>query len=156
MSDGASSKKYILLVEDNDADVFLVREALAEQDLGSGLHVINDGAEALAFIDEIDKDPERLCPARLLLDLHLLKHDGDAILEHVRASERCAEMPVVVLSSSDSPQDRATAKKYAALHYFRKPSSLDEFMELGKVVRNVLEGSIDLQKKETWGYIKES
>jgi CheY-like chemotaxis protein len=146
MSEGPSSKKYIVLAEDNAADVFLVREALAEQDLVCELHVINDGAEALAFIDEIDRDSERLCPALLLVDLHLPKYDGDAILEHVRASERCAQTPVIVLSSSESPQDRATAKEYGALHYFRKPSSLDQFMELGKVVRKVLDGSMNPER----------
>ena len=148
---GVASGKYILLAEDNEGDVFLVRESLEEQHLGFDLRVIRDGGQAIAFIDEIDKNPEYPCPQLLLLDLHLPKYDGDAILTRLRQSERCAETPVIVLSSSGSPGDQASAKRHAALHYFLKPSSLREFMELGSVVKNVLQRTTGLETPNCQG-----
>ena len=74
----------------------------------------------------------------LLLDLHLPKRDGNEVLTHLRASERCGRTPVVVLTSSDAAWDRERAEKNAAIHYFRKPSSLEEFLRLGKIVKEVI------------------
>jgi CheY-like chemotaxis protein len=74
----------------------------------------------------------------LLLDLHLPKRDGEEVLRRLRASERCGQTPVVILTSSDSPIDRETAERNAALHYFRKPSTLEQYMRLGDVVKDII------------------
>ena len=140
---GADSVEYslmqILLAEDNPADVALVREALNKQKIDCDLIVIDDGEQAIAFINRIDADRKSPCPALLLLDLHLPRRGGEEILKNLRASERCGQTPVVILSSSDSPKDRENAEKNAALHYFRKPSTLSEFMELGVIVKQVID-----------------
>jgi len=134
----ACSRAQILLAEDKPADVHLVREALAEHAINCDLRIINDGAEVLHFIDQLDFDSKLSCPDLLLLDLHLPKHGGDEILRHLRASERCGQTPVVVLTSSDSPIDEQRAEKNAALHYFRKPSTLSQFLVLGAIVKDVI------------------
>ena len=109
------SGRYILLAEDNLPDVFLIREAIDRQHLGCELRVVSDGAEALALIDEIDRDTDRLSPKLLLLDLHLPKEDGDSILGHLRSTRRLRQTPVVVMSSSESPRDLKLAADYGAL-----------------------------------------
>jgi CheY-like chemotaxis protein len=134
-------RPQIILAEDNPADVLLVREALAEHAISCDLRVIGDGEQAMKFIDQLDVDSKLPCPDLLLLDLHLPKRDGAEILTYLRASERCAQTPVVVLTSSDSPKDQARAEKNAAIHYFRKPSSLRQFMTLGAVVRELIYGA---------------
>jgi CheY-like chemotaxis protein len=56
----------------------------------------------------------------------------------VRQSPRCGQIPVVILTSSDSQRDKAQAADLNATGYFRKPSRLDEFMKLGPYVRDLL------------------
>ena len=126
---------HIVLAEDNPADVLLVREALREHGIDHSLHVIDDGDAALAFIDHLDANSTARCPDLLLLDLHLPKRNGGEILRYLRASERCAQTPVVVLTSSESPRDQENAERHAAVHYFVKPSRLGKFMELGTIVK---------------------
>jgi len=118
--------------------VGLVREALREHKVHCDLHVISDGEQVVSFIDRLDFDSRLPCPDLLLLDLYLPRRDGNEVLKHLRASERCAKTPVVVLTSSDSPRDYETAEKNAALHYFRKPSSLAQFLELGTIIKDVI------------------
>ena len=128
----------IILAEDNPADVGLVREALREHKVHCDLYVIGDGEQVLSFIDRLDLDSELPCPDLLLLDLYLPRRDGNEVLKHLRASERCAKTPVVILTSSDSPRDYENAERNAAIHYFRKPSSLVQFLQLGTIVKEAI------------------
>jgi CheY-like chemotaxis protein len=128
----------ILLAEDNLADISLVREALNEHQVNCSLHSVRDGAHAIAFIERIDRDVKEPCLDLLLLDMHLPRYSGEDILRKLRAMERCAQTPVIVMTSSAAPSDERSAEKHAVLHYFRKPSELNEFMELGRIVKEVL------------------
>jgi chemotaxis family two-component system response regulator Rcp1 len=136
-----TSSKYILLAEDNPADVFLVRQALAGSGVLFNLRVVSDGDEALNFIDGLERGSALGCPELLLLDLHLPKRDGDEVLQRLRASARCGHTPVVILTSSDYPRDKERASQYSALSYFRKPSNLGDFMNLGQVVKSIVTAS---------------
>lgn len=128
----------IVLVEDAEPDVFLVREALRQAGLNFQLNVLDDGEKAVDFIDTLDSDQSLHCPDLILLDLNLPKRSGDQILQHMRRSPRCGSIPVMVVTSSDSSKDRAESARLGATHYFRKPSRLDEFMQLGPLVRDLL------------------
>jgi CheY-like chemotaxis protein len=134
----ASTPCNIVLAEDNPADVGLVRRALREHAVHCNLHVISDGEEVLAFISGLDVDSKLPCPDLLLLDLYLPKRDGAEVLRFLRTSERCGQTPVVVLTSSQAESDRRSAEKNAAIHYFHKSTSLDQFMLLGKIVKEVI------------------
>ena len=129
---------HILLAEDSPADVGLVRLALREQNFNHILHVATDGEEAIAFIEKADLDSNVAGPDLLLLDMHLPRYSGEQILQRLRSTERYAQTPVVVMTASESPEDQAKADKHAALHYFRKPFSLTEFLELGRIVRSIV------------------
>ncbi len=131
---------HILLAEDSAADVGIVRIALRDQNLDHVLHVARDGEEAITFIEKADNDSKLPGPDLLLLDMHLPKYDGEAILKRLRSTERYAQIPVVIMTSSDAPQDHERAQKHAAMFYFRKPSRLDEFIQLGVIVREILTG----------------
>ena len=130
----------ILLAEDSAADVSIVRMALRVQGLDHILHVARDGEEAINFIQKADKDRKAPGPDLLLLDMHLPKYNGEEILKCLRSTERYAQIPVVVMTSSDAPADHDRAQKHAAMFYFRKPSRLDEFIQLGIIVRDILTG----------------
>ncbi|HLG98635.1 MAG TPA: response regulator [Bryobacteraceae bacterium] len=129
---------HILLAEDSPADVGIVRLALRDQNLDHVLYVARDGEEAIAFIENADSDAKAPGPDLLLLDMHLPRYNGEQILERLRSTERYAQTPVVVMTSSLAPEDQARAQKHAALFYFRKPSRLDEFVQLGVIVRDIL------------------
>ena len=138
MSDPCDSK-YILLAEDNPADIHLVREALEDRAVAYRLEVVSDGEEVIKFLTRIDRDSTLFCPRIMLLDLHLPKRDGEEILRCLRSSERCGLTPVVIMTSSDAPHHVEMATKNAALHYFRKPTSLEQYMKLGDVVKQIIE-----------------
>lgn len=130
----------ILLVEDNAADVALVREAFKEHGISCGLSVVRDGAEAIRFIERLDEDRREPPLDLLLLDMHLPKRHGGDILKRLRSTERYAQTPVIVMTGSTSRQDEEVANKNAALHYFRKPSNAAQFLELGAIVKEILSG----------------
>jgi CheY-like chemotaxis protein len=129
----------ILLAEDNPADVYLIRHALAENNVECSLQIAHDGREALAFIRS-DDSADNPFPDLILLDLNLPQHDGMEILQHIRRSGRLGGVPVIVFTSSDSPSDRLSATQLGITRYIKKPSMLDEFLAIGAVIRDVLAG----------------
>jgi chemotaxis family two-component system response regulator Rcp1 len=133
----------ILLAEDNRGDVMLVQKALEEHHLVHELHVVSDGEEALEFIRDMGKSAATPCPDLLVLDLNLPKVDGSEVLSEFRKHPECLATPVIVMSSSDAPRDRTKINALGVNHYFRKPTDLDAFMELGAVVRQVARGNSD-------------
>ena len=74
----------------------------------------------------------------IILDLNLPRHDGIEILRRLREAERLARIPVVVLTSSDSPSDRMAASELGAACFLRKPSNLEQFLSLGAVFKALL------------------
>lgn len=128
----------ILLAEDNDADVFLIRRALEKQGLRCQLAVARNGEEALRLLQTAEDSPPMDAPQLILLDLNLPRVDGGEVLAHVRKTQAFSETPVIVLTSSDSPRDRELAMRLGANAYFRKPTDLRSFMELGQVIENAL------------------
>jgi CheY-like chemotaxis protein len=135
----------IILVEDAEPDVLLVREALEQSGLDFELMVFDDGEQGVDFIDSMDRDSSLARPHLFLLDLNLPKKTGGQILERVRQSPTCGQIPVVILTSSDSSKDKAQAAQLNATGYFRKPSRLDEFMKLGPYVRDLLTGQAEAE-----------
>ncbi|HEY7305539.1 MAG TPA: response regulator [Bryobacteraceae bacterium] len=127
----------ILLVEDCQADVFLVKEAIRKEGLPAQLQVLNDGEKAVRFIDQIDAGGEATCPNLLLLDLNLPRISGEDVLRRLRKSPKCGHIPVVILTSSDAPSDRERATRLGISEYFRKPSSLNEFMQVGGLIHRI-------------------
>jgi CheY-like chemotaxis protein len=131
---------WIVLVEDNPGDVVMIREALYEYEIRSELTVVFDGEKAFQLFDRLDRDRMR-CPDLVLLDLKLPKRDGHEVLEHMRASIQCAHVPVVIVTSSNAPEDRDKAAKLGATRYIRKPHRLDEFIQIGAVLKELLTSS---------------
>jgi len=128
----------LLLAEDNLPDALLVREAIKMEGLPLEVHIAPDGEYAIDLIVRAENDPDALCPHILLLDLNLPKIDGFEVLRRIRASDKFKSMPVLIVTSSDSPADRKEASRLGA-RYFRKPITFDEFVKIGAVLRRFLE-----------------
>lgn len=131
----------ILLAEDNPADVYLVRAALEEHGVDLPLQIATDGREVLQVLERLDQ-PETIAdsPFKLIiLDLNLPRHDGIEILQRLRETNQLSHVPVIVLTSSDSPRDRSMALEFGAARVFRKPSNLEQFLSLGAAFKELLE-----------------
>lgn len=128
------------MAEDNLPDVLLVREAIANEDLPFDIYTASDGQKAIDFIERAERDPDAPRPQFLLLDLNLPRKDGFEVLRRLRASSSCHNVAVIVMTSSDAPGDRRQAAELGA-GYFRKPTSYEDFLKLGGVLRKVLEST---------------
>jgi two-component system, chemotaxis family, response regulator Rcp1 len=135
---GQPGQLHVLLVEDNKADIFVVQEAFTNYEIPAVLHVVEDGEAAMRFIDDADQDEDAPCPILVLLDLNLPKRSGTEVLAYLRRSKKCARAKVLVVTSSNSPTDRAATQQLGANGYFLKPPSYDEFLKIGEIVLNTL------------------
>jgi two-component system, chemotaxis family, response regulator Rcp1 len=133
----------IWIAEDNAADVYLIEEALRRQEFAYCLATASNGEDMLDMIATLERNPLESCPDIFLIDLNLPRRSGDEILAYIRRNSRCAGVPAIVITSSDSPQDRARVRELGASFYFRKPADLEKFMALGGIVRSFLEPPID-------------
>ena len=121
----------ILLVEDNEGDVRLTREALNEAKVRNNLAVVRDGEEALNYLRRPGAEgiePPR--PDLILLDLNLPKKDGREVLAELKSDPRLRRLPVVVLTTSSSEKDILESYDLHANCYITKPVDLDQFINV--------------------------
>src|SRR6266404_4146768 len=99
----------IVLVEDHDPDVFLIREALATHRIECEITHFRDSEEAVRRLCK--GEPEQLIavPDLILLDLNMPRIPGIEVLKCIRETKRLADVPVAILTSSHSPVDRREA-----------------------------------------------
>jgi CheY-like chemotaxis protein len=126
----------ILLVEDNAGDVELVQEALAEGDVPHSLNVVGDGAEAIAYLRGQGEYAGAILPDFVLLDLKLPKKGGLEVLAEIKADPVLRRIPVIILSSSDAPDDLLRAYDLQVSCYITKPADLDEFERVMQTIRD--------------------
>jgi DNA-binding response OmpR family regulator len=131
----------ILVIEDNASDVFLLNRALKKQDFPFELVRLLNGGEALAFIRRQGAYAEAAIPDLILMDLNLAKYTGEDILREIRAVKHLAGVPVCVWSSSQSRRDQCVLKNLGVSQFITKPSGLDQFMEIGKTIKDLLSGA---------------
>ena len=119
----------VLLAEDNEDDVFLMRQALRKAGVPLELHPVPDGEVALAYLRGEGAFADRArfpLPAALLLDLNMPRLNGFEVLEALRADPSWDWLPVIVLSASNLPADRRRVQRLHANAYVMKPVRVDE------------------------------
>jgi two-component system, chemotaxis family, response regulator Rcp1 len=128
----------IVVVDDNESDVFLLDRALKKQGFPFELvHLIN-GDGALAFIRRQGAYADAAIPNLILLDLNLSKYTGEDIIHEIRNAPHLADVLVCVWSSSRSRQDESLLKSLGVSRFITKPSGLGQFMEIGKILEDLL------------------
>jgi CheY-like chemotaxis protein len=137
----------IFLAEDNEADAYLVQEALRRAELECVLDVFAHGDAAVRHIESM-KNPGSgsLCPDLFILDLNLPGVSGHEILQLVRREHR--DTPVIIFTSSEVPADVRRALAAGASTYLRKPSDLRQFLEIGNLVKHLAEKCASASSEE--------
>ena len=127
----------VLMVEDNPVDVDLLQLAFSQiNDWPLETTVVADGEKAIQLLQE-QASNRTTQPDLVLLDLNIPRRDGTEVLQMIRSTESLNHLPVAVLSSSprDVIQRKLTAAGVLADGHFTKPLDIDEFLELGQVLR---------------------
>lgn len=126
----------LLLVEDSEPDVRLTMEALNEAKVKNRLWVVEDGVEAMEFLQRQGKHATAPRPDLILLDLNLPRKDGRQVLKEIKADDSLKRIPVVILTTSKSEEDVLRAYDLHANCYISKPVDFNRFMEVVKSVED--------------------
>lgn len=138
----------ILMVEDNPGDVDLTKEALEHAKVGNRLSVVGDGASAIEFLYRRGEYADAPRPDIIFLDLNLPRKDGREVLSEIRADAELAEIPVVILTTSEADEDILRAYQLHANCYITKPVSFQRFLEVIEAVEEFWLTVVKLPKKK--------
>ena len=125
------SERMILLVEDDPDHEALAIRALRKSNVANEIKVARDGEEAVEYMKAVGNGEARM-PQLVLLDLKLPKVEGLDVLRAIRASDKTALLPVVVLTSSDEERDIVASYRLGVNSYIRKPVNFSDFAEATK------------------------
>jgi two-component system response regulator len=124
----------VLLVEDDEGDVLMTREALQEGNVVSNLRVARDGVEAVDMLFQRGMYADTSRPDLVLLDLNLPRKDGLQVLAEIKAEPAIKRIPVVVLTTSEAEEDIVRSYDLHANAYVPKPVNFGRFVE---VIRHI-------------------
>ncbi|MDC0831731.1 response regulator [Leptolyngbya valderiana BDU 20041] len=122
--------RTILLVEDNQAHVRLIREAFRESQLLHETIAVKDGIEAMAYLRREGQYADVLLPDAILLDLNLPRKDGREVLAELKSDPTLRHIPVLVLTTSGNEQDVRDSYDLHANCYIKKPQNLRQLLSI--------------------------
>ncbi len=122
----------ILLVEDSTADIRLTKEALRRSGLDYKLEVVNDGAEAMSYLNGLKESSEKCLPGIILLDLNMPNKNGHDVLAEIKDDPDLKQIPVVLLTVSEREEDIIAALKLKMNYYLAKPVTTQKITALLK------------------------
>lgn len=120
----------VLLVEDDDGDVLMTKEAFEHHKIRNNLHVVNDGEQALQFLRREGEYADAPRPGLILLDLNLPRRDGREVLAELKNDPELRLIPVVVLTTSEAEEDIVRSYALHANAYVSKPVDFVRFIEV--------------------------
>ena len=126
----------ILLVEDSPTDAFLTQEAFDRSKVLNKMHVVGNGADAIAFLRRQGPYAQSPRPDLILLDLNLPRKNGREVLQEIKSDDDLKTIPVVILTASKEEEDIVRSYKLHANCYITKPV---EFQRLSEVVQSIRE-----------------
>jgi CheY-like chemotaxis protein len=118
----------VLLVEDDPGDVLITREAFEHHQIRNNLHVVGDGEQAMNFLRKTGSYADVPTPGLILLDLNLPRRNGLEVLADLKSDTELLTIPVVVLTTSQAPEDILRSYSLHANAYISKPADFDEFV----------------------------
>jgi CheY-like chemotaxis protein len=127
---------HILLVEDNEGDILLTRDALEEAKIHTVLSVVKDGKEAIDFLTKQGKYPHAQIPDLILMDVNLPKKNGHEVLQYIKGDDHLKHIPVIMLTTSSSERDINLSYNNYANCYITKPVESNEFLQVVATIEN--------------------
>jgi two-component system, chemotaxis family, response regulator Rcp1 len=142
------SVKYmeILLVEDNPADVALTKRAFKSGKVPHNVHVAKEGAEALAFLHDVEYERAPR-PDLILLDLNMPRVSGQEVLEKIKSNDALASIPVVVLTTSKAEEDILKTYELHANSFITKPVDWQQFVNVIRFIEEYWFTVVKLPKR---------
>src|ERR1700755_554672 len=137
---------HILLVDDNEGDILLTREALDDARIINKISIAYDGVEAISFLR---KDPPYRgtdMPDLILLDINLPKMDGTEVLSIIKNDPELKRIPVIMLTTSSAEKDILASYDNHANCYITKPVDLDRFMDVVRTIEDFWISIVKLPK----------
>ncbi|MBB1286731.1 response regulator [Flavisolibacter sp. BT320] len=127
MNTTTTADATILYIDDDSDDCLFLQTSLA--DAGNTMKLIcsNSGEEAIAYLNSID--PSSL-PRLIVLDLNMPRWDGRRTLHYLKSQPRLAAIPVIVLSTSESKQDKDACAMLGAASYLKKPFHFEGYKNI--------------------------
>jgi two-component system, chemotaxis family, response regulator Rcp1 len=129
----------ILLVEDNEGDIVLTKEAFMEAKLKNEIAVVKDGEQALDYLHRrelYENDNKWILPDLILLDINLPKISGLEVLSEIKRHQHLKRIPVIMLTTSESETDILASYQHHANCYITKPVDLARFLEVVRTIEN--------------------
>ncbi len=127
---------HILLVEDNEGDIFLSTEALENSKVNTELSVVRDGKAAIDFLKKEGNYTNAKNPDLLLLDLNLPKRNGFEVLQFIKQDNKLLHIPVIILSTSSAERDINKCYENHANCYITKPVDIESLFSIISKIEN--------------------
>jgi CheY-like chemotaxis protein len=127
---------HILLVEDNEGDLFLTTEALNESKITNQLSTVRDGWEAMQFLEKRGEYAGATTPDLVVLDVNLPKMNGHEVLVAIKSNEKLKHIPVIMLTTSSSERDIYQSYKNYVNCYITKPINANDFLKVVTSIEN--------------------
>jgi chemotaxis family two-component system response regulator Rcp1 len=135
---------HLLLVEDNEDDIVILKDVLAKHNMDENLAVVRDGEEALAYIYKQGVYSQVKTPDIMLLDLNLPKKNGFEVLKEIRGNETYKQLPILVLSTSNSPDDITESYLENANCFITKPVDIVSLYGMVEVIKEFWINTVQL------------
>jgi chemotaxis family two-component system response regulator Rcp1 len=126
----------ILLVEDNKADIYLIKEAFKTSLLLHQIITVRDGIAALAYLSQSGEYLQAPLPDLILLDLNLPKKDGKEVLAEIKSHPKLKNIPIIVLTTAKNEQDILQNYDLETTHYITKSRNLDQLFQIVKMIED--------------------
>jgi chemotaxis family two-component system response regulator Rcp1 len=136
---------HILLVDDNEGDILLTREALEEARIINKISIAYDGMEAIRFLKSLPSFGTSK-PDLILLDINLPKMDGTEVLAIIKSDPDLKRIPVIMLTTSSSEKDILASYDNYANCYITKPVDLEKFMNVVRTIEDFWISIVKLPK----------
>lgn len=137
----------ILLVEDNEGDVLLTTEALKDGKIAKEIAVVNDGWEALQYLEKNGQYSKAFTPDLILLDINLPKLNGHEVLRNIRSIETLKHLPVIILSTSSSEKDILNSHQNNANCFITKPVEVNDFKRVISSIKHFWASVVQLPQE---------
>lgn len=138
---------HILLVEDNEGDIVLTKEAFDEGKIKNSISVVRDGWEAIQYLEQKVGYEEAQKPDLILLDINLPKMNGHKVLQHIKNHESLKHIPVIMLTTSSDETDILKSYQNHTNCYITKPVDINNFMEVISNIENFWVSIVQLPPK---------